>query len=103
MTINPSGFFTILFAGIAEHMDAGRFHTASQNFHDLRTTPRRLSRILRAGKNDMKAITLFVLACTLAANGQQHAIDKQKSVMTVHVSRSGVFSALGHDHEIAAP
>src|ERR1051326_6917390 len=51
----------------------------------------------------MKLTTLTLLACGLAAYGEQHAIDKQKSAMTVHVSRSGVLSAFGHDHEIAAP
>jgi len=51
----------------------------------------------------MKVITFFVLGCTLAAHAEQHAIDKQKSVMTVHVGRSGVLSTFGHDHEIAAP
>src|ERR1041385_6716197 len=51
----------------------------------------------------MKLTTLTLLACGLAAYGEQHAIDKQKSKMTVHVSRSGVLSAFGHDHEISAP
>ena len=51
----------------------------------------------------MKATTLLVLGCTLAANAQQHTIDKQKSVMTIHVFKAGVLSAFGHDHEIAAP
>ena len=30
-------------------------------------------------------------------------IDTQKSVMTVRVFKSGVFSAFGHEHEITAP
>jgi polyisoprenoid-binding protein YceI len=30
-------------------------------------------------------------------------IDTQKSVMTVRVFKSGVFSAFGHEHEISAP
>ena len=30
-------------------------------------------------------------------------IDTQKSVMTVHVFKSGLFSAFGHEHEISAP
>src|SRR6266481_7934598 len=51
----------------------------------------------------MKAATLFVVGCTVAANAQQHSIDKQKSAMTIHVSKAGVFSAFGHDHEISAP
>jgi polyisoprenoid-binding protein YceI len=31
------------------------------------------------------------------------AIDSEKSVMTVHVLKSGVFSAFGHEHQISAP
>jgi polyisoprenoid-binding protein YceI len=30
-------------------------------------------------------------------------IDSEKSVMTVHVLKSGVFSAFGHEHQISAP
>jgi len=30
-------------------------------------------------------------------------IDTQKSVMTVRVLKSGIFSAFGHEHEISAP
>ncbi len=37
------------------------------------------------------------------ATAEQLAIDPHRSVMTVRVSKAGVFSALGHDHEIAAP
>jgi polyisoprenoid-binding protein YceI len=44
---------------------------------------------------------LFALAAALPA--QPRAIDPAKSTMTIHVSKSGVFSALGHNHEIAAP
>jgi polyisoprenoid-binding protein YceI len=36
------------------------------------------------------------------ASAQQRAIDIGKSAITVHVYKAGVFSALGHDHEIAA-
>lgn len=38
-----------------------------------------------------------------AALAQSRAIDTAKSTMTVRVYKSGVFSALGHNHEIAAP
>jgi polyisoprenoid-binding protein YceI len=38
-----------------------------------------------------------------SARAQQHAIDVQKSKLTVRVYKSGVFSAFAHDHEIAAP
>ncbi|PYX57007.1 MAG: hypothetical protein DMG73_14060, partial [Acidobacteria bacterium] len=30
-------------------------------------------------------------------------IDVEKSVMTVHVYKAGLFSAFGHNHEITAP
>jgi hypothetical protein len=33
----------------------------------------------------------------------QRPIDIAKSVMTVRVFKGGLFSAFGHDHEIAAP
>ena len=38
-----------------------------------------------------------------AAGAQQQAIDTRTSTMTVRVYKAGVFSAFGHDHEIAAP
>jgi polyisoprenoid-binding protein YceI len=43
------------------------------------------------------------LVWTAAASAEQHAIDTQKSVMTVRVYKAGAFSAFAHDHEIAAP
>lgn len=50
---------------------------------------------------------LRVLATTVAwaavAGAQPHSIDAGKSSLTVHVYKAGVFSALGHNHEIAAP
>jgi hypothetical protein len=30
-------------------------------------------------------------------------IDTQKSTLTVHVGKTGAFSALGHEHEVRAP
>src|SRR5262249_37688293 len=53
-----------------------------------------------------KFTTLFALAAalTLAADTKdQHNIDTQKSVLTVHVSKTGALSAFGHDHQIGAP
>jgi polyisoprenoid-binding protein YceI len=38
-----------------------------------------------------------------AANAQQQPLDTGKSFMTVRVYKAGFLSALGHDHEIAAP
>jgi polyisoprenoid-binding protein YceI len=54
----------------------------------------------------MRRAILWITATLLLAGGasaQQYKIDTGKSVMTVRVYRTGVFSALGHDHEIAAP
>ncbi len=54
-------------------------------------------------------IALSSMGVLWAANAQQatkahqHSIDTAKSVMIVRVSKTGVFSALGHDHEIVAP
>lgn len=50
---------------------------------------------------------LFVAAasliCVLGASAQQYAIDAQKSTLTIHVGKSGVFSGFGHEHEVRAP
>lgn len=39
----------------------------------------------------------------MSAGQQARQIDPQKSMMTVRVYKSGLFSALAHDHEISAP
>ena len=49
------------------------------------------------------AVCVASLALTAAAAAQERAIDPGKSVMTVRVYKAGVLSALGHNHEIAAP
>lgn len=38
-----------------------------------------------------------------SANAQRRPIDAAKSSMTVHVEKTGVLSAFGHEHLIAAP
>ncbi|HEX9110211.1 MAG TPA: YceI family protein [Terriglobales bacterium] len=43
------------------------------------------------------------LMCALGVSAQQHKIDTQKSTLTIHVGKTGVFSGLGHDHEVRAP
>ncbi len=43
------------------------------------------------------------LVCVLGVSAQQHNIDTQKSTLTIHVGKTGVFSALGHEHEVRAP
>jgi len=51
--------------------------------------------------------TVFVAAmslmCVLGMSAQQHNIDTQKSTLTIHVGKTGVFSGLGHEHEVRAP
>jgi hypothetical protein len=42
------------------------------------------------------------LVCVLGVNAQQHKIDTQKSTLTIHVGKTGVFSGLGHEHEVRA-
>lgn len=49
------------------------------------------------------AVALGGLLWTHAAWGQKRAIDAAHSVMKIHVYKAGLFSALGHEHEIAAP
>src|ERR1700674_2741813 len=51
--------------------------------------------------------TVFLAAMSLmwvpAASAQQHHLDTEKSTLTIHVGKTGAFSALGHEHEIHAP
>ena len=42
-------------------------------------------------------------ACGPGLSAQQHRIDMQKSTLTIHVGKTGVFSGLGHEHEVRAP
>lgn len=44
-----------------------------------------------------------ILACALNLTAQQHNIDTQKSTLMIHVGKSGMFSGLGHEHEVRAP
>lgn len=49
-------------------------------------------------------LLLLVLAAgTLCADAQARDIDAQRSVLTVRVYKTGLFSAFAHDHEIRAP
>jgi polyisoprenoid-binding protein YceI len=43
------------------------------------------------------------VACGLGVSAQQHNIDTQKSTLTIHVGKTGLFSGLGHEHEVRAP
>ena len=56
-----------------------------------------------------KLLVLFVLPilglgfASAADSGVLRTIDTEKSVMTVRVFKSGLFSGFAHDHEISAP
>jgi polyisoprenoid-binding protein YceI len=57
-------------------------------------------------KRRFGALLLFLapaLIAVVTARAESRPIDTEKSVMTVRVYKSGVLSAFGHDHEIAAP
>lgn len=43
------------------------------------------------------------LICVLVVRAQERKIDTQKSTLTIHVGKTGVFSALGHEHEVRVP
>lgn len=48
-------------------------------------------------------LLLLLLPISLSAQTPSQAINAQKSVITVHVFKAGLFSAFGHNHEISAP
>ena len=57
-------------------------------------------------KKPSQRITLIVWACIMLwspASPAQRQIDTQKSSLRIHVSKSGLFSAFAHDHDIDAP
>jgi len=43
------------------------------------------------------------LLCAFGAAAQQLSIDTEKSALTIHVGKAGMFSAFGHEHEVRAP
>lgn len=59
----------------------------------------------RAFKSNSRYLALLALsfAGVAAGSAQPRAIDTAKSTMTVHVYKTGVLSAFGHDHEVSAP
>jgi hypothetical protein len=43
-------------------------------------------------------------SCRRVSMDQENGpIDTQKSTLTIHVGKTGAFSALGHEHEVRAP
>lgn len=57
--------------------------------------------VIRGGR--LHGVAAAVCLSCVMAYGQARPIDESKSVMTIHVYKAGVLSALGHDHEISAP
>jgi polyisoprenoid-binding protein YceI len=51
----------------------------------------------------LAAALLFPVALWSADTAGTKVIDTEKSVMTVRVFKTGLFSAFGHEHEISAP
>jgi polyisoprenoid-binding protein YceI len=54
----------------------------------------------------MRRVVLLAAATfvsVLGVSAQQHNLDTQKSTLTIHVGKTGAFSALGHEHEVRAP
>jgi polyisoprenoid-binding protein YceI len=43
------------------------------------------------------------LVAAMSVSAQQRELDTQKSKLTIHVGKTGAFSALGHEHEVRAP
>ena len=48
-------------------------------------------------------VAAISLVLVFQVSAQQRNIDTQKSTLTIHVGKTGAFSALGHEHEIHAP
>jgi polyisoprenoid-binding protein YceI len=48
-------------------------------------------------------VAAMSLVCVFQVSAQQRNIDPQKSTLTIHVGKTGAFSAMGHEHEIHAP
>lgn len=50
-----------------------------------------------------RLVAALLPALSLAAWAQVRAIDTERSTVTVHVFKAGLFSAFGHEHEVRAP
>ncbi len=61
-----------------------------------------ITRVQRRVKRAL-AVGVASLAWSAVAIAQQRAIDTGKSALTVRVYKAGLLSAMGHNHEIAAP
>jgi polyisoprenoid-binding protein YceI len=61
-----------------------------------------MNSLIRHTRVCREAIFLLTILCA-TETASPREIDTQKSVMTVHVFKTGLFSAFGHEHEISAP
>jgi len=52
--------------------------------------------------NRFAILALAMLLSALSTSAQQHKIDAEKSMLTIHVGKTGAFSGLGHEHEVSA-
>jgi polyisoprenoid-binding protein YceI len=48
-------------------------------------------------------VAVASLVCVLGVGAQQRYVDTQKSTLMIHIGKTGVFSGLGHEHEVRAP
>jgi polyisoprenoid-binding protein YceI len=48
-------------------------------------------------------VALASLVCVIGVSAQEYKVDTQKSTLTIRVGKTGVFSGLGHEHEVRAP
>src|SRR5580698_9569840 len=48
-------------------------------------------------------VACMAIAAAASLMAQEKAIDTQRSTITIHVGKSGLFSAAAHDHTISAP
>jgi len=55
------------------------------------------------GTTKLAVFLAAALVCVPGVSAQQHNIDTQKSTITIHVGKTGVFSARGYEHEVGAP
>ena len=50
-----------------------------------------------------RLLSLWLCSLSIPTHAASKPIDLEKSAMNVHVFKSGVFSAFGHEHDVTAP
>ena len=51
----------------------------------------------------LSLLTTLTMPAAKPTGGQNTAIDTRRSTITIHVGKTGLFSAAGHDHWVSAP